>query len=192
MKNSQNTFGSSDNANPNNEAKRNSQSDHPHAAAAQTVDIVRHPFSAVGEDGEQCKNDEGDIPDTQCAKHHIFHIRHVTEFTLVVQRTAIFEFQIAEIGNIGTVDKILQGEGRPLQAVLLGEAVFIRGEIGHSVFDVDEDGAEQNAQGRADEGNGDEEGGEVGEDGLSFHDFFYYVIASAQLLLFATKQSRTW
>ena len=109
----------------------------------------------------------------------------MTEFALVVKRISIFEFQIAEVGNIGIVDEILQSEGCPLQAVLLGKAIFIRREIWHSVFDVDEDGAEQNAQGCADQGDWNEEGDEVGKDGGKgcFHGFSFIMSLRGAFLL---------
>ena len=89
VKNCQNTSGLSDNADACHKSKRHSQPDHPHAAAAQTVDVVWNPLSAIGEEGKHGQNDEGDRPDAQCVKHHIFDIRHVTEFALVVKRGSV-------------------------------------------------------------------------------------------------------
>ena len=50
-----------------------------------------------------------------------------------------------------------------MQAVFFGEAVFIRWEVGHVVFDLKEYRCEKDTQTKPDEGNGNDDGNEPGE-----------------------------
>ena len=155
--------------------ERRRQSDHPPAAAPQTVEksgIQPPRFAKMASTAKmmreivQTPNALITTPLTSC---------HVTEFAFVVERGPVVESQIAEVGDVRAVDEVLHRRLRPAQAVFFGEAVFVCGEVGHIVFDGVEDGREQDAQCRADEGDGGEKGDKVGEEG--FHRISDYVIA---------------
>ena len=82
----------------------------------------------------------------------------MTQFTLVVERRPVIELQIAKIRNAFVVDEIVQRIRRPFQAVFLGEAKLVGWEVRHVVFDPQEERREQEAQTKADQGNGNENG----------------------------------
>ena len=86
---------------------------------------------------------------------------------LILDDTVI-ELQVAKIGNIRIVDEVIHCIRRPLQAVFFGEAIFIRGEIWHAVFELVEQRGKQHTDCKPDQDEWNEDSHEPGEDG-KFH-----------------------
>ena len=95
---------------------------------------------------------------------------HVTQLGFGEERRAVAEFQIAQIGNVGTVEQIIDPIHSPMQAILCGEAVNIGRKIWQAVFDIREERREQNPDAQTNKNEGCDDCNKPGENGKNcFH-----------------------
>src|SRR5512143_3568923 len=95
------------NADEDDQPDNDSESHHQPAAPHQAETICLPPMPKPCPNPKPRQNNQRHVPDLQGTCDHTFDIVHVTQFTLVIKRLPVIEFQVSEIGNLCTIEQII-------------------------------------------------------------------------------------